>query len=81
MSSRAVELRDEVLALSAEDRAELVIELIDSLDDRQADSVAGLTQVWSDEVARRAAQIDAGEAQLDSWDDLITKIARSRRPG
>lgn len=81
MSPRAVELRDEVLALSLEDRAGLVIELLDSLDDRASvDDVDGLARVWSDEVARRSAELDAGQVHLDSWDDLMTKVARSR-PG
>lgn len=79
MSPRALELRDEVLALSPEDRAGLVIELLDSLDDRATvEDVDGLAGVWADEVARRAAQLDSGEVQLDSWDDLMTKVAHSR---
>jgi putative addiction module component (TIGR02574 family) len=79
MSPRSIELRDEVLALPLEDRAGLVIELLDSLDDRATvDDVDGLASVWSDEVARRSAQLDAGEVQLDSWDDLMMKVADSR---
>jgi hypothetical protein len=79
MSPRVVELRDEVLALSLEDRAGLVIELLDSLDDRATvDDADVLARVWSEEVARRSAQLDAGGVQLDSWDDLMTKVAQSR---
>jgi putative addiction module component (TIGR02574 family) len=79
MSPRAVELRDEVLALSLEDRAGLVIELLDSLDDRvTVDDLDGLARVWSDEFGRRSAQLDAGEVRLDSWDDLMAKVAHSR---
>lgn len=68
-----------MLALSVEDRAELAAQLLDSLDG--SDSVEepeGLARVWSDEAATRAGQIDAGEVELDSWDDLMVKVARSR---
>ncbi len=81
MSPRAIELRDEVLALPPEDRAGLVIDLLDSLDDRpRAADAAQLADVWADEVARRAAQIDAGQVDLDSWDDLMGKVAGPHNP-
>lgn len=76
MSPRVIELRDEVLALPPEDRARLVIDPLDSLDDRpHAANADRLTGVWADERARRSAQIDAGQVGLDSWDDLMAKVA------
>lgn len=82
MSTRAFELRHEVLALPPEDRAGLLIDLLDSLDDRPvADDADALVQLWADETARRAGQVDAGEVELDSWGDLMAKVARSRNPG
>lgn len=80
MDARAAALRDEVLALPEADRVELVIDLLDSFDDRPADDdPAELERVWAEETARRAAQIDAGDVATDSWDDLMVKVAQSRQ--
>lgn len=80
MTAKADALRSEVLALPEDTRAQLVIELLDSLDDRpiEADQ-AQLDRIWSDETARRASQIDLGEATTDSWDDVLAKVEQARR--
>jgi putative addiction module component (TIGR02574 family) len=80
MSGKVDVLRAEVLALSESERATLAIDLLDSLDARpvEADQVA-LGQIWADEAARRAAQIDAGDAVTQSWDEVMAQVAASRR--
>ena len=73
-------MRSEVLALSEAERAELIFDLLDSLDDRPTESVPGeLDRVWASETARRARQIDSGEVATDSWGVVIDKVAESRR--
>jgi putative addiction module component (TIGR02574 family) len=73
-------MRTEMLALPEAERAELVLDLLDSLDDRPFESDrADLERVWSDETARRVNQIDSGELVTDSWDEVMDKVAESRR--
>jgi putative addiction module component (TIGR02574 family) len=80
MNARAEALRSELLALHEAERAGLIIDLLDSLDDRAVDEDSSeLDCVWADEIARRAAQIDAGAVRTDSWDDVTEKVAQARR--
>lgn len=80
MTARADALRSEVLALPEAARARLVIELLDSLDDRPVEAdQAELDRIWADETTRRARQIDTGEVTTDSWDDVVSKVEQARR--
>ena len=80
MNARADELRSEVLALPDEVRAELIVGIFDSLDDRSVvDDQDDLDSVWAAETARRAAQVESGEVAMDSWDDLLRKASHARR--
>ena len=80
MNAKAEALRDEVLALSESERAGLVIDLLDSLDDRPVEGDQDeLARVWAAETARRATQIDSGDVVTQSWDDVLAQVAESRR--
>lgn len=80
MTARANAMRSEVLALSEAERAELIFDLLDSLDDRPVEADQHeLERVWADERARRANQIDSGELATDSWDDVMEKGVEARR--
>jgi len=80
MTDRADALRSEVLALPETARAQLAVELLDSLDDRPVETDrAELARIWADETARRAQQIDSGEVTTDSWDDVLAKVDVARR--
>lgn len=82
MNAKADAMRSEVLALPEVERAGLIFDLLDSLDDRPTESdQAELDSVWADETARRANQIDLGELATDSWDDVMDKVVESRRVG
>ena len=63
-------LEREALKLPAEDRARLARELLDSLDKLPPQE---LDRLWLDEASRRAAEIDAGEVQLVSSEDVDRK--------
>lgn len=80
MTAQTDALRSEVLALPEAARAQLAVELLDSLDDRpvETDRVE-LDRVWAGETARRARQIDSGEVTTDSWDDVLAKVDQARR--
>lgn len=63
-------LEREVLKLSAEERARLVRELLDSLDDLPSQEI---DRLWLEEASRRAAQIDTGEVSLVPGDEVDRK--------
>jgi putative addiction module component (TIGR02574 family) len=63
-------LEHELLKLPAEERARLVRELLDSLDDLPAQE---LDRLWSNEASRRAAQLDSGEVTLVSGEEVDRK--------
>ncbi len=80
MNARADELRSEVLALPDDVRAELIVGILDSLDDRLVvDDQDDLDRVWAAETSRRAEQVESGEVAMDSWDDLLRKASDARR--
>lgn len=80
MNANAV--RSEVLALPEAERAELIFDLLDSLDDRPVEGdQAELDRMWADQTARRSSQIDSGELATDSWDDVMDKVVEARRVG
>lgn len=63
-------LEREALQLPAEDRARLAHELLDSLDELSPEE---LDRLWVEEAGRRAAQIDAGEVELVSAEEVDRK--------
>ncbi len=77
MAKTADDLRQEVLALPAPDRARLASELLASLDDEHVDEAA-VDHSWSEETARRAALLDAGEAELVTWEQVLERVDEHR---
>ena len=65
-------LEREALKLSAEDRARLARELLDSLDELSAEEI---DRLWLEEAGHRAAQIDAGEVELIPADEVDQKAS------
>ncbi len=63
-------LEREALQLSPEDRARLAHDLLDSLDELSPEE---LDRLWLEEAGRRAAQIDAGEVELVSAEEVDRK--------
>ena len=64
-------LEQEVLHLSVEDRARLAVRLLESLDDtRELDA----ERLWAQEARHRAEQIDHGEVELVSDNELKKRI-------
>ena len=80
MSATPSALRDEALALPAEQRAELVVELLASLDDDISEEDPDeIDQAWGDEMLRRSAQITSGEVKTLTWDEVLAQVAENRR--
>ena len=73
-------LRDEALALPAEQRAELAVELLASLDDDISETDPDeIDRAWGDEMLRRSAQIASGEVKTLTWDEVLDQVAANRR--
>jgi putative addiction module component (TIGR02574 family) len=63
-------LEREALKLPADERARLARELLNSLDDMPE---AELDRLWLEEASRRATQIDTGEVELVSSEEVDRK--------
>jgi putative addiction module component (TIGR02574 family) len=73
MTEVAGDLLADPLRLEPANRAELVSELIASLDG-PSDPDAGTA--WAEEVKRRAASLKAGTATIESWEEAKRRIAK-----
>ena len=80
VNARSVVLREELLALPVEERAEFAVELLASLDDEHSleDPVA-VDLVWRDELLRRSEQIPSGAVVTVGWEQVLERVADSRR--
>lgn len=71
MNARTDQLLIELLSLPVDERTEVAVALLDSLEDDDAASVPG---AWRDEVRRRKADIRSGKAKLVPWDEAKARI-------
>ena len=80
MNARSVALRDELLALPLDERAEFAAELLASLDDEDSsDDPVEVDLAWRDELSRRSEQIATGTVATIGWDQVLERVADSRR--
>ena len=80
MNARSVALRDELLALPLDERAEFAAELLASLDDEDSsDDPVEVDLAWRDELSRRSEQIATGTVATLGWDQVLERVADSRR--
>ncbi len=66
MTDPAKKLLEEVLALPARERADLLAAAAHSLQTTEP----GLDEAWRVEVLRRVESVRTGESPLESWDDV-----------
>ena len=74
MSILVEELSARAKALSAEDRARLVEELLDSLQGEESDTEA--ESAWDREIERRVAEIESGAVKLISAEEVHAEARR-----
>lgn len=77
MAKTADDLREEVLALPAQERARIASDLLASLDSEAVDEDE-IDQLWSAESQRRAAMLESGDASTLTWDDIEQRFAERR---
>ena len=69
--ANAEQLTAAALALPEEDRAELVAQLMESLDGPPDE---GIEQAWADEIARRLEEVRSGTAATVSWAEVQKRL-------
>ena len=80
MTQEASELLKKALALSTQERAQLVDSLLESLEERHEDPPA-VEAAWNDEVARRIAELDSGKAKTIPWEEIRHRISAKLTSG
>jgi len=74
MAATLEELEAQALKLSVKDRSELVQRLIVSLDGEAEGTPEEIAKAWEEEIARRVAEIDTGQAQLIPADEVFAEV-------
>ena len=77
MTNAAETLLEQALTLPIQDRALLASGLLASLDSDAPDET-DVETLWSTETQRRAAQLEAGNTDLVSWDRVVGHIDELR---
>jgi putative addiction module component (TIGR02574 family) len=73
MNDTLAELKKKAAQLSDPERAELALSLIESLDGPADPDVE---ETWRQEIERRIGQIERGEVQLISGDEVFARLRR-----
>lgn len=76
MTSAGESLLDQALALAPDDRVRLASEILASVDEGH-DDPDEVERLWAMECERRVAQLDSGEADLLTWDEVLAEIDAS----
>lgn len=74
MARDVKELIREAAELSETDRATLAGAMLESLDPKPTPEVRA---AWSEEIARRVREIDAGSVELLDWEDVRAELFAS----
>ncbi len=73
MSNALSELKEKAFQLSEAERAEFALSLLESLD---GPTDPGVEEAWLLEVERRVGEIERGEVQLISGDEVFARLRR-----
>lgn len=77
MTQRAQELLREVLALPADQRADVAAELLASLDEPTTDDdPAAVQAAWASEIEKRARRVMADASSGEPWEEVRERVAR-----
>ncbi|MFN8633513.1 MAG: addiction module protein [Chloroflexota bacterium] len=73
MSISFEQLKQEAAKLPEAQRVELALAMLRSLDD-DGDDPDEIERAWLDEISRRSAEIDRGEAQMIPGEEAIARL-------
>jgi len=65
---------EEALKLSIKERADVAVELLSSLDDKEWEDTEEVERAWGAEIERRARRILSGESAGSPWEDVKQRI-------
>ena len=74
MTSRAEQVYEQALSLTADERMELADRLFCSLSEAERDRISA---AWSEEIDRRVSSIEDGTAKLVPADDVFAEVEAS----
>lgn len=72
MTRDARDLLDEALELPLDERAKMAAELLESLQEAEAD----VEEAWAVEIERRVAAVKAGELASTDWRTVLDRVER-----
>ena len=78
MTERSVELLQQALSLTEEERADLAASLLNSLD---ASPDPDAEALWQEEISRRAAALDSGNARAVAWNEVQSLASAALQHG
>ena len=81
MTEHVQTLLREALSLSEQERADLVAELLVSLEGAAEDGNAAVDQAWAEELERRARRVLVGETWGEDWGEVRERVARALTGG
>lgn len=71
MNARTDQLLNELLALPSDERTEVAIALLESL---ETEDTPGVSDAWREEIRRRKAEIASGKAKFSPWSEVKSRI-------
>ena len=74
MTASADRVLQDALGLSEQERAEIAVRLIESLDVVSDAEAAEVEAAWAAEIERRCAALDAGTTGTTAWEEVRRQI-------
>ncbi|GEM_PF-855505 len=81
MTDHAQTLLREALSLSEEERADLIAELLVSLEGPVEDDELAVDRAWAEALERRAQRVLAGETSGEDWSVVRERVGRALTDG
>jgi len=81
MTEHAQSLLNEALSLSEEERADLIAELLVSLETAPVDEMATVEQAWAKELETRARRVLAGQGHGEEWHRVRAHVSQALTNG
>jgi hypothetical protein len=81
MTGHTQSLLREALSLPEAERADLVAELLVSLEGAPEGDDAAVGQAWAEELEERARRVLAGESRGEAWTDVHDRVRRALTDG
>jgi putative addiction module component (TIGR02574 family) len=78
MTERSIELLQQALSLTEEERADLAASLLNSLETASDPDAEAL---WQEEISRRATSLDSGQSRTIPWREVQSQVSAALQHG